>query len=147
MPMSNLTPEQKALLDEHVAGIGHNQGPIFVERAEHILENVARHHVLKGEATRIRVMLDMLESHYSGERLLPSETVGFAIVGLGLVCAITASSIVVSPIPTLLLDAPVAACVIAALHGEIDGYVDWRSARDPAYETIKRELSGASTSR
>ena len=34
-------------------------------------------------------------------------------------------------------------CIIAALRGEIEEYLDWRTARDPSYLSIKQELYGA----
>jgi len=36
-----------------------------------------------------------------------------------------------------------ARCIIAALRGKIEEYLDWRTARDPSYLSIKQELYGA----
>lgn len=138
--LAGLTPEQKEHLDKHVAGIGHNQGPALVAHADEILAKVAKHHRLKSEATRIRVMVDMLRSHVAGEHLLPTTTAAYASFGVALVAGITGAAIAAFPVATLLLDAPVVAAVIAALGGEMQAYVDWRAERDPSYQAIKREL-------
>jgi hypothetical protein len=139
---SSLTPEQKSTLEKHVATIGHNQGPALVARSDEIVGHVAKHHLLKHEATRIRVMLDMLRSHLSGQHLLPTTTVSYASMGIILATGITGLGVVDHPVEALLLDVPVLATTIAALGGEMEGYVDWRAERDPAYKAIKQELYG-----
>lgn len=145
---TGLTTEQQDHLDKHIAGIGHNQGPILVEHADEILMNVAKHPHLKKEAARIRVMLDMLRSHVVGEHLLPTLTAGYVFAGVALLAVITGVGIMtVAPVSTLLLDAPVVAAIIAALGGEMEEYVDWRAARDPSYESVKRELYPVSGTR
>jgi hypothetical protein len=135
-----LTAEQHERLDQHVAGIGHNQGPTLVAHADDILANVAKHHHLRSEATRIRVLLDMLRSHLAGEHLLPTGTAVYVAAGVALVAAITGVGIAATPVAALLLDAPVALTIIAALGGEMEEYVDWRAAHDPSYQLIKGEL-------
>ena len=87
-------------------------------------------------------MLDMLRSEIAGEYELPATTTGYVSAGLLLVAAITGVGIVTQPFSAFLLDAPVVACVIATLRGEIEEYVDWRTARDPSYLSIKQELYG-----
>ena len=57
MEKPNLTAEQKAHLDTHLAGIGHNLGPKLEEHAETVQEQVSRHGQLRAEATNIRVRL------------------------------------------------------------------------------------------
>ena len=143
MAKGELTAEQRDHLEQHVAGIGHNQGPALLEHSEKIIEHAARHHRLKAELTGIRVMLDMLRSEIAGEYELPATTTGYVSAGLLLVAAITGVGIATQPFSALLLDAPVVACLIAALRGEIEGYVDWCTARDPTYLSIKQELYGA----
>ena len=142
MAKADLTAEQRDHLERHVAGIGHNQGPALLEHTEEIIEP-ARHHRLKAELTGIRVMLDMLRSEITGEYELPATTTRYVTAGVVLVAAITGVGIATQPFSALLLDAPVVACIIAALRGEIEEYVDWRGARDPSYLTIKQELYGA----
>jgi hypothetical protein len=107
-------------------------------------KNVARHHQLRAEATNIRVMLDMMRSHLSGEHLLSEKTSAYIFGGLALVGTMTGLAIAAQPISILLLDAVVVSFTIAALHAEIQEYVIWRSTRDPSYEPIKRELYGNS---
>lgn len=140
---SGLTSEQTAKLQEHVAGIGHNQPPVAIEHADEILAHVAKHHRLKDEATRIRVMLDMLRSHITGEHPLPNMTAGYVFIGVILAGSIAGFGIATAPLATILIDTPVVAAIIAALGGEMEDYVDWRAARDPAYVAIKEELYGA----
>lgn len=143
MVQVDLTSEQRDHLERHVAGIGHNQGPALLEHSERIVEHAARHHRLKAELTGIRVMLDMLRSEIAGEYELPATTTGYVSAGILLVAAITGVGIATQPFSALLLDAPVVACIIAALRGEIEEYVDWRIAHDPSYLPIKQELYGA----
>jgi hypothetical protein len=143
MAKADLTAEQRDHLERHVASIGHNQGPALMEHSERIVEHAARHHRLKAELAGIRAMLDMLRSEIAGEYELPATTTRYVSAGLVLVAAITGVGIVTQPFSALLVDAPVVACVIAALRGEIEEYVDWRSARDPSYLLIKQELYGA----
>jgi len=143
MAKAELTVEQRDHLEQHVAGIGHNQGPALLEHSEKIIEHAARHHRLKAELTGIRVMLDMLRSEIAGEYELPATTTGYVSAGLLLVAGITGVGIVTQPFSALLLDAPVIACIIAALRGEVEEYADWRTARDPSYLSIKQELYGA----
>ena len=52
MAKGELTAEQRDHLEQHVAGIGHNQGPALLEHTEEIIEP-ARHHRLKAELTGI----------------------------------------------------------------------------------------------
>ena len=52
MAKAELTAEQRDHLEQHVAGIGHNQGPALLEHTEEIIEP-ARHHRLKAELTGI----------------------------------------------------------------------------------------------
>jgi hypothetical protein len=137
---AGLTAEQHDHLDKHVAGIGHNQGPTLVAHADEILANVAQHHHLRTEATRIRVLVDMLRSHIAGEHLLPALTAGYVIAGVALVAGITGVGIAATPVAALLLDTPVVIVIIAALGGEMEEYVDWRAAHDPSYKVIKGEL-------
>ena len=143
MAKAELSVEQRDHLEQHVAGIGHNQGPVLLEHSEKIIEHAARHHRLKAELTGIRVMLDMLRSEIAGEYELPATTTGYVSAGLLLVAGITGVGIVTQPFSALLIDAPVIACIIAALRGEIEEYVDWRTARDPSYLSIKQQLYGA----
>jgi len=143
MAKADLTAEQRDHLERHVAGIGHNQGPALLEHSERIVDHVARHHRLKAELTGIRVMMDMLRSEITGEYRLPATTTSYVTAGLVLVAAITGVGIATQPFSTLLVDAPVVACIIAALRGEIEEYVDWRTASDPSYLLIKQELYGA----
>ena len=140
MAKAELTAEQRDHLEQHVAGIGHNQGPALLEHSDKIVEHAARHHRLKAELTGIRVMLDMLRSEMAGEYKLPATTTLYVSAGLVLVATITGVGIPTQPFSALLLDAPVFACVIAALRGEIEEYVDWRAARDLSYLPIKQEL-------
>ena len=60
MAKAELTAEQRDHLEQHVAGIGHNQGPALLEHSEKIIEHAARHHRLKAELTGIfgRNLLD-----------------------------------------------------------------------------------------
>jgi hypothetical protein len=143
MAKADLTTEQQAHLDKHIAAIGHNQGPALLEHAETIIERAGQHHRLKAELTGIRVMADMMRSEVAGEYKLPATTVGYVSAGLLLVAAITGVGIVTQPFSVLLLDAPVVATIIATLHGEIEGYVAWRVARDPSYMAVKQELFGS----
>jgi tetrahydromethanopterin S-methyltransferase subunit C len=83
---------------------------------------------LKAELTGIRVMLDMLRSEIAGEYELPPTTIGYVSAGLLLTAAISGVGFATQPLSALLLDAPVVACIIAALRGEIEEYVDWRIA-------------------
>jgi hypothetical protein len=137
---AGLTAEQHDHLDKHVAGIGHNQGPTLVAHTDEILANVADHHLLRTEATRIRVLLDMLRSHLAGEHLLPTLTAGYVFGGVTLIAGITGVGIAATPVAALLLDTPVVIAIIAALGGEMEEYVDWRAAHDSSYELIKGEL-------
>jgi hypothetical protein len=143
MAKADVTPEQRDHLERHVAGIGHNQGPVLLQHSDRIVEHAARHHRLKAELTGIRVMLDMLRSEIAGEYELPATTIGYVSAGLLLTAAISGVGIATQPLSALLLDAPVVACIIATLRGEIEEYVDWRIARDPSYLPIKQELYGA----
>jgi hypothetical protein len=143
MAKPELTAEQRDHLERHVAGFGHNQGPALLEHSEKIVEHAAHHHRLSAELTGIRVMLDMLRSEIAGEYELPATTIRYISAGLLLVAAIAGVGIATQPFSALLLDAPVVACIIAALRGEIEEYVDWRTARDPSYLAIKQELYGA----
>jgi hypothetical protein len=139
-----LTAEQAEQLENRAAVIGHNLGPSLDERASEIQGKVAQHHELKHLATEIRVMFDMMRSHISGERLLSKTTSAYVFGGVALVAAMTTVGIVVEPIPTLLLDAVVVGFTAAALHGDMQEYADWRAARDPSYQEIRRALaSGA----
>ena len=95
MEQPNLTAEQKAHLDTHVAGIGHNLGPTL----ETIQEKVSQHSKLRAEATNIRVMFDMMRSHLSGEYLLPETTSAYVFGGLALVATMTGLAIVAQPVP------------------------------------------------
>jgi hypothetical protein len=61
--------------------------------------------------------------------------------GLLLVAAITGVGIVTQPFSALL--STLRSSPVAALRGEIEEYVDWRTARDPSYLLIKQELYGA----
>jgi hypothetical protein len=142
MEQPNLTTEQKAHLDTHLAGIGHNLGPKLEQQAEAVQEQVSQHSKLRAEATKIRVMFDMMRSHLSGEYLLPETTSAYVFGGLALVATMTGLAVVAQPIPVLLLDSVVVSFTIAAIHGDIQQYVIWRSARDPSYDPIKRELCG-----
>ena len=142
MEQPNLTAEQKAHLDTHLAGIGHNLGPKLEEHAEAVQEQVSRHDKLRAEATNIRVMFDMMRSHLSGEYLLPETTSAYVFGGLALVATMTGLGIVAQPVPVLLLDSVVVSFTIAAIHGDIQQYVIWRSARDPSYGPIRRQLCG-----
>lgn len=142
MPPSSLNDAQNDELEKRIASIGHNQGPALVARADEILESAATHHRLKAELTGIRVMLDMLRSHLSGERLMPFRTTGYVVVGLSLVCLLTGLSIAAEPLGVGLVDAVVLAAILAALDGEIGDYATWRAARDPSYEAIKQALAG-----
>jgi len=140
MEQPTLTAEQKADLDTHVAGIGHNLGPTLDDHAETIQEKVSQHSKLRAEATNIRVMFDMMRSHLSGEYLLPETTSAYVFGGLALVATMTGLGIVAQPVPILLLDSVVVSFTIAAIRGDIRQYVIWRSARDPSYGPIRREL-------
>jgi hypothetical protein len=143
MPTPTLSAEQQAHLDTHVAGIGHNQGPALLDHADTILERAHGHHRLRAEAAGIRVMLDMLRSHVAGEYVLPTSTAAYVAAGLSLVGVITGVAVVTQPFSTLLLDAVVVGFIVAALHGEMEAYVDWRAARDPSYAAVKAELAEA----
>jgi len=144
MAKAGLTTEQQDHLEQHIAAIGHNQGPALLEHAEKIIEHAGQHPRLKAEVTGIRVMVDMMRSEVAGEYKLPATTVGYISAGLLLVGAMTGVGFVTAqPIATLLLDAPVVATIIATLHGEIEGYVAWRVARDPSYIAVKQELFGS----
>jgi hypothetical protein len=138
----DLTPEQKTSLDKQVASIGHNQGPALVARTDEIVGHVAKHHLLGREATRVRVMLDMLGSHLKGEHLLPVKTAQYATAGIVLATAIAGLQLADHPVETLLLDLPVLSAVFAAIGGEMQSYVYWRAEHDPSYATIKAELYG-----
>ena len=46
---------------------------------------------------------------------------------------------------TLLLDAPVVACIIAALRDEVEEYVDWRTAATRRIYRSSRNYSGVGT--
>ena len=81
MAKAELTAEQRDHLEQHVAGIGHNQGPALLEHSEKIIEHAARHHRLKAELTGIRVMLDMLRSEIAGEYELPATTTAMLAPG------------------------------------------------------------------
>jgi len=143
MAESTITREQKEELDKHVAGIGHNQGPALLAQADEIQRQVAKHHHLRTEATRIRVLFGMLRSHVEGEHLMPTSSTSYVIAGIGLVATMTGAAIATrQPIAALLLDAPVIATTIAALSGEMRDYVNWRASRDPSYEAMKQELYG-----
>ena len=142
MTNPDLTAEQKELLERHVAGIGHNLGPRLNEQADEIQKRVAGHHRLRAEATTIRVMLDMMRAHLSGEYLLPQRVSAYVASGLVLVCAITGISIAAEPVGAILLDAVVIGFIITTLRGEIQKYVDWRCMRDPSYAAVRRELDG-----
>lgn len=139
--MAQVTPEQAQHLETHAAGIGHNLGPALDEHAEVIQEKVAQHPELKRYATEIRVMFDMMRSHLSGEYLLPPKTRAYVFGGLALVAAMTTVGIVTEPIPILLLDATVLGFTTAAIHGDIQQYIDWRAPRDPAYKEVRRALA------
>ena len=144
MTGAHVTPEQRNYVEKLVGSIGHNLGPAFDDNADAISKHVEQHHGLRAEATRIRVMVDMLRSHRAGEHLLPPKTAGYVRVGVSIVIALTMGpSMVIVPIPSILLDAVVVGFTIAALHVEIKQYVDWRSTRDPSYLLIKQELFGA----
>jgi len=97
MAKAELTAEQRDHLEQHVAGVGHNQGPALLEHSEKIIEHAARHPRLKAELTGIRVMLDMLRSEIAGEYELPATTTGYVSAGLLLVAAITGVGIVTQP--------------------------------------------------
>ena len=142
MTKPDLTAEQKSQLETHIAGIGHNQGPKLVDHAEEILKGAAGHHRLKDELTGIRVMFDMLRSQLSGEYAMPPMVVGYVIACLGFIAALTGVSTVALAGPTALVDVTVVGFIILTLRGEMEQYVDWRAARDPAYKSIKRELFG-----
>jgi len=143
MAEPTITREQKEELDKHIAGIGHNQGPALLAHADEIQKQVAKHHHLRTEATRIRVLFDMLRSHVEGEYLMPTNSTGYVVAGIGLVATMTGAAIATrQPIAALLLDAPVIAATIAALGGEIEEYVRWRASRDPSYRAIQQELYG-----
>jgi hypothetical protein len=143
MRAPGLTSEQHAHLDDHIAGIGHNQGPALLDHADTLLERAHTHHRLREEAAALRVMLDMLRAHVSGDYVLPARVAGFVAAGLSLVGVMTGVAIVTQPFSTLLLDAVVVAAIVAALHGEMDAYADWRAARDPAYAAVREELRAA----
>ncbi len=90
---------------------------------------------------RIRVMLDMMRSHLKGEYLLPEKTAAFVFGGAAIVAAITTGfAMVTQPVPAVLLDGVVVAFVVAALRGDMEQYVHWRSARDPSYAKLKNKL-------
>ncbi len=144
MPDTSITTEQKQHLEKFVAGIGHNQGPALEAHADALQEHVSRHHGLKAQATSIRVMLDMMRSHLKGEYLLPETTAAYVFGGAAIVGAITTGlTMVTQPVPAVLLDGVVIGFVVAALRGDMEQYVSWRAARDPAYKDIKNELFGA----
>jgi hypothetical protein len=143
MAEPTITREQKEELDKHIGGIGHNQGPALLAHAEEIQRQVAKHHHLRTEATRIRVLFDMLRSHVDREYPMPTGTTSYVIAGIGLVATMTGAAVATrQPIAALLLDAPVIATTIEALGGEMQEYVNWRAARDPSYQAIKQELYG-----
>jgi hypothetical protein len=142
MAKPQVTPEQAAQLETHAAAIGHNLGPSLDEHADAIQAKVAEHHELKHYATEIRIMLDMMRSHLSGEYLLPEKTRAYVFGGLALVAVMTTVGIITEPFPTLLLDATVLGFTTAALHGDIQQYVDWRAAREASYQEVRRALAG-----
>jgi hypothetical protein len=142
MAQSSLTREQESALTEHVAGIGHNLGPALGEHAEAIHAGAARHPHLQEVATHVRVMLDMVRSHLSGEHPMSKETSAYVFGGLALVATMTGIGVVAQPVSILLLDSVVVGFTVAALDGEIRAYVDWRCMVDPSYDAVRRELYG-----
>jgi hypothetical protein len=142
MAKPQVTPEQAEQLETQAAAIGHNLGPALDEHAEAIQAKVAQHHELKAYATEIRVMFDMMRSHLSGDYLLPEKTRVYVFGGVALVAVMTTVGIVTAPISTVLLDTTVIAFTTAALHGDIQQYVDWRAPRDPSYQEVRRALAG-----
>jgi hypothetical protein len=142
MAKPQVTAEQAEQLESRAAAIGHNLGPALDEHAGAIQAKVAQHAELRHYATEIRVMFDMMRSHLSGEHLLPKATSAYVFGGTALVAAMTTVGIVTEPFPTLLLDGVVLAFTTAAIHDEIQEYVDWRAARDPSYQEVRRALAG-----
>jgi hypothetical protein len=89
------------------------------------------------------VILDLTRSHLHGEHLLSKAATANAFGLVAILATISSGpAMVTMPVPAILLDAVVVSFLIAALHGEIREYVDWRSARDPAYKPIKQKLFG-----
>jgi hypothetical protein len=143
MAKATLSPEQTEHFDRHIAGIGHNLGPALQQHAEEIHARATAHPELKKYATEIRVMVDMLRSHLSGERPLPAKTSAYVFGGLALVATMTSVGIATGPISTLLLDSVVIGFTATALHDDIEDYVAWRAPRDPAYQEVRRELAAS----
>jgi hypothetical protein len=140
MPNTELSHEQHEHLHRHIIGFGHNQGPALIEHADTVLERATQHHRLHAELTGIRVMFDMMRSHVAGEYVLPPTTAAYVASGLTIIGLITGVSITTQPISALLLDTAVVGFIVATLHGEIQGYVDWRAARDPSYGEFGKKL-------
>jgi hypothetical protein len=126
MAKATLSPEQTEHFDRHIAGIGHNLGPALQQHAEEIHARATAHPELKKYATEIRVMVDMLRSHLSGERPLPAKTSAYVFGGLALVATMTSIGFTAT-----------------ALHDDIEDYVAWRAPRDPAYQEVRRELAAS----
>jgi hypothetical protein len=101
---------------------------------------ISEHSHLKKRAARTGVILDMVRSHVAGEHLLPTLTAGYVTVGAAIVAGIAGVGVTTASVATLLLGAVVVVTIIAALAGEMEEYVDWRAAHDPAYERVRREL-------
>ena len=134
----------KQLLAEKLEnGVPDDYLPV-IDREDEIFEKVEGQSVLAKELTKVRLFFSLLRD-YAKRDYRDVSSSAIVAIGIGLTYLVWPQDIIPDYLPGgigFIDDAILLGLVWLMVREEIEPYVAWKAERDPAFETIRRELYG-----